>query len=128
MVWRERERERERERGSAGSRNEGGLVFSSILDPNLSTPGPWKSNLFIGDERGTLCLFWCQILTLGSTWKHPNHWFKVAMMNCQFCAGKWLVGLATLERCNRLCSLDQPEWLTLSCSQVSGDHLCVGFV
>jgi hypothetical protein len=38
MVW--RERERERERGSAGSRNEGGLVFSSILDPNLSTPGP----------------------------------------------------------------------------------------
>jgi CRISPR/Cas system-associated endonuclease Cas1 len=38
---REREREREREKGSAGSRNEGRrLVFSSILNPKLSTPEP----------------------------------------------------------------------------------------
>jgi hypothetical protein len=66
--------ERERGGGFAGSRNEGGgLVFSSILNPNLSTHGPWKSNLFIGDERGALCLFWCQFLALGLTWKHLNH-------------------------------------------------------
>jgi len=38
---RNEEREREREKGSAGSRNEGRrLVFSSILNPKLSTPEP----------------------------------------------------------------------------------------
>jgi len=41
---------------------------------------------------------------------------------------KWLVGLAILGRCHRLCSLDQPEWLTLACSQVSQDCLCVRFI
>jgi hypothetical protein len=83
------ERERERERGSAGSKNRlGRLVFLLSLDPNFSTPGAWRSNLFIGGRRGTLCLLRCKISALGSTRKHPNHWLKVAMMNCQFCAGK----------------------------------------
>jgi len=31
---------------------------------------------------------------------------SLLQMNCQFCAGKWLVGLATLKRCHRLYSLD----------------------
>jgi len=64
------------------------LVFWPFLDPNLSTSGAWRSNLFIGGGRGTLCLFLCKISSIGSTRKHPNHWFKVTMMNCQFCAGK----------------------------------------
>jgi len=38
---------------------------------------------------------------------------------------KWLVGLATLGRCHRLCSLDQPERLRLACSQVSQDCFLV---
>ena len=50
------------------------------------------------------------------------------MMNCQFCAGKWLVGLANLGWFHHLCNIDQPERLTLMCSQVSQDHLCVRFV
>ena len=118
--WRKRERE---ERGSASSRNEGGrVVFLLILDPILSTLRPWKSNLFIEGRRGTFCFFWCQISALGSTPKYPNHWFKVAMMNCQFCAGKWLVGLVILGRCHRLWGLNQPERFTLACSQVVSGH------
>ena len=39
-----------------------------------------------------------------------------------------MVGLATLGRCHRLCSLDQPERLTLTCSQVSQVCLCVRFI
>jgi hypothetical protein len=50
------------------------------------------------------------------------------MMNCQFCAGKWLVGLANLGRHHRLCSLDPPERITLACSKVSQDRLRVRFV
>jgi len=53
------------------------------LDPIIST-----SYLFIGGGKGTLCIFWYKISALGLTRKHPNHWLKVAMMNCQFCAGK----------------------------------------
>ena len=41
---------------------------------------------------------------------------------------KWLAGLATLGRCHRLCNLDQPEQLTLACSQVSQDRLRVRFI
>jgi len=41
---------------------------------------------------------------------------------------KWLVGLATLGRCHRLCSLDQPERLTLACIQVSKNRLRVRFI
>jgi hypothetical protein len=82
----------------------------------------------MGGGRGTFCLFWCKILALGSTRKHPNHRLKVAMMNCQFCAGKWLVGLATLGPCHCLCSLDKPEWLILACSQVSQNRLRVCFI
>jgi hypothetical protein len=41
---------------------------------------------------------------------------------------KWLVRLATLGRCHHLCNLDQPERLTLACSQVSQDRLCVRFI
>jgi len=80
------------------------LVFWLSFDQNLSPLGVCKSHLFIGGGRGTLCLFYCQISALGSTRKHSNHCFKEAMMNCQFCAGKWPVGLATLGRCRRLCS------------------------
>jgi len=39
-----------------------------------------------------------------------------------------LAGLATLGRCHRLYSLDQPEQLTLACSQVSQDRLRVRFI
>jgi hypothetical protein len=122
--------ERDRERGERFGWEQkwrGRLVFCRFWT-QFSSPGPWKSNLFIGDRKGTLCLFWCQISALGSTRKHPNHWFKVAMMNYQFCVGKWLVGLAILGRCHRLCNLDQPERLTLSCSQVSRNRLRVRFV
>jgi hypothetical protein len=55
------------------------------LDRNFSIPRAWRSNLFIGGGRGTFCLLWCKISALGSTWKHLNHWLKIAMMNCQFC-------------------------------------------
>jgi hypothetical protein len=41
---------------------------------------------------------------------------------------KWLVGLATLGRWHRFCSLDQPELLTLACSQVSQDRLRVHII
>ena len=103
-MTRMRERERERERmAKIGCWR---VVFWPILDPNFSTSRPWKSNLFIGDGKGTLCLFWYRILAIGFTWKNPNHWFKVAMMNCQFCSWKWLVRLATLGRCHRLYSLE----------------------
>jgi len=78
--------------------------------------------------RGTLCFFWYKLSALGSTRKHPNHRLKVAKMNCQFCAGKWLVGLATLGRCHWLCCLNQPERLTLTCSQVSQDLLRVRYI
>ena len=37
-------------------------------------------------KRDTLS-FLVQNIGLGLTRKHPNHWFKVAMMNCQFCGG-----------------------------------------
>ena len=80
LVAKGRGGERERgEKGSASSRNEGGLVFLSILDPISSSLRPWKSNLFISKGRGTLCLLWCQILALDSTRKHPSHWLKVVM-------------------------------------------------
>jgi len=36
--------------------------------------------------------------------------------------------VATLGQCHRLCSLDQPERLTLLCSEVSQDCLRVCFV
>jgi len=39
-----------------------------------------------------------------------------------------LVGLATLGRCHRFLGLDQPKWLTLTCSQVSRDRLRVRFI
>jgi len=86
--WTLRWREREREVLLAAEIGLGRLVFLLSLDPNFSTHGAWRSNLFIGGGRGTLCLFWCKILALGLTRKHPNHWLKVAMMNCQFCARK----------------------------------------
>jgi hypothetical protein len=123
--WNDREREREWGWQKLGV---GGWFFGRFWTQNFSTSRPWKSNLFIGDGRGTLCLFWYRISNLGSTRKNPNHWFKVAMMNCQFCAWKWLVGLATLGQCHCLCSLDQPKLLTLSCSQVSGDRLHASFI
>jgi hypothetical protein len=69
-----------------------------------------------------------QNISLVSTRNHPNHRLKVAMMNCQFCAGKWLVGLATLELCHHLCNLNQPKRLALVCIQVSQDRLRVCFV
>ena len=61
------------------------LVFWLTLGQIFSTPGAWRSNIFIGSGRGTFCLFWCKISALGLTRKHPNHWLKVAMMNCRFC-------------------------------------------
>jgi len=36
--------------------------------------------------------------------------------------------LATLGRCHRLCSFDQPEQITLACSQVSQDRFRVRFI
>jgi len=86
LVERERKKKRSWEKDA----------FLSNLDPISSPFRLWKSNIFIDDGRGRLFLLWCQILALGSTRKHPNRWFKVAMKNCQFCAGKWLVELATL--------------------------------
>jgi hypothetical protein len=91
------EREREEEIKSWLQRGEGEwrwqtglgrLIFLLSLDPNLPPSRAWRSNIFIGDRRGTLCLFWCKISALGSTRNHPNHWLKVAMINCQFSAGK----------------------------------------
>jgi len=99
-------RERETE-GDQDCRLLGRLPFWLSLDPDFSPLGAWKSHLFIGGGRETLRLFQCQMSALGSTKKHSNHCFKEAMMNCQFCVGKCLVGLATLGL------------FILACSQVS---------
>jgi hypothetical protein len=121
MVWREG-----REENVGWNRK--WLVFWLTLDQLFSSSGAWKSNLFIGGGRGTLCLLWCKLSTLGSTRKHLNHWFKVVMMNCQFCAGKMVGRVATLGRCHRLYSLDQSERFILACSQVSGDRFRASFI
>ena len=63
---------REREKESNDGRLLGRMVFWLSLDPDFSASGAWKSNLFIGGGRGTLCLFWCKILALGSTRKHDE--------------------------------------------------------
>ena len=60
-------RDGKREKGSASSRNEGGYGFLVYFGPNFLHPQTWKSNLFIGKGRGTLCLFLCQILAFDST-------------------------------------------------------------
>jgi hypothetical protein len=41
---------------------------------------------------------------------------------------KWSVGLANLRRFHRLGSLDRPEQLTLTCSQVTQDRFRVCFI
>jgi len=94
-VAMEKEREGREVRLTAEMRGEAGFLLT--FDPNFSPSGAWKSNLFIDSGRGTLFLFWCQILAFGLTWKHPNHWFKVTMMNYQFSVGK-MVGQVGLFR------------------------------
>ena len=51
------QREREREKESEDGRPLRRLVFLLSLDPDLPTHGAWKSHLFMGGGRGTLCLF-----------------------------------------------------------------------
>ena len=108
--WREKQREEQ-------------LLGTRTKDDFFLTLDPPSSFL-----RGTLCFFWYKLSALGSTRKHPNHRLKVAKMNCQFCTGNWLVGLANLGLCHRLCCLNQPERLTLTCSQVSQDLLRVRYI
>ena len=70
----------------------------------IGPPPPWtmkNKSIYRWWKRDTLSLVVLNF-SLGSTRKHPNHWFKVAMMNCQFCEGKWLVGMATLGQRHRL--------------------------
>ena len=120
---------REKQRGSAGSRNRVREASSfAVFGPKFLRPWSMKIKSIYRRWKGTFFLFQCKISALGSSRKHPNHRLKVAMMNCQFCAGKWLVGLANLGRCHHLCSLNQPKRLTLACSQVSQDHLRVHFI
>jgi hypothetical protein len=61
------------------------------------------------------------------TLKDLNRWFKVAIMSCQICCRKWLVGLATLGWCPSYCGVNWPERITLMCSQVLGRHLRASF-
>ena len=124
-----RPRWREKQRGSAGSRNQVreagffavfGLKFLHPLSMKIKSIYKWW-------KRDTLSLL---VQTL-------SHWFdpKASQPLAQ-CSNdklsvlqeKQLARLATLRQCHRLCSLDQPERLTLACSKVSQDRLCVSFI
>jgi hypothetical protein len=80
---------------------------------------------------------WWKRDTLSLLVQNPSPWFdpKASQPLAQssndelsILQEKWLVGLATLGRCHHLCSLDQPERLTLACSQVSHNHFHVRFI
>ena len=113
--------ERNREVLLAAETELGRLVYLLSLDRNFSTPGALRSNIFIGGGRGTLFLFWFDLKASQPLAQSSNDELSVLHE-------KWLVGLATLGRCHRLYSLDQPEQLTLACSQVSQDRLLVHFI
>jgi hypothetical protein len=57
--------------------------FFSTLASHFSSIRALNPPMFIGGGRGILFLFWRQILTLDSNWKDANHWFKVAIIDCQ---------------------------------------------
>jgi hypothetical protein len=104
------------------------LIFFQTLASNFSSLMPWNPSLFIGSRRGTLCLIWCQILALNSTWKNPNRRFKMDIIGCQIYYSKGLVGLVILGWCHSHHGVNRLERTTLGCSQMSGHHLHISFV
>jgi hypothetical protein len=53
------------------------------LASDFSTLRAWNPPLFIKGGRGIFCLYWCQILVFDLNRKDSNHWFKIAIKNCQ---------------------------------------------
>jgi hypothetical protein len=104
------------------------LVFLAKFEPNFLHPWSMKiKSIYRRWKRDTLSLLVQNI----SPWFDP----KASQQSAQssndelpVLQEKWMVGLATLGRCHYLCSLDQPERITLACSQVSQDYFCVRFI
>jgi len=124
-----RPRWREKQRGSACSRNwvrEAG--FLAVFGSKFLHPLSMKiKSIYRLWKRDTLSL----LVQNHSPWFDPKASQPLAQSSndeLSVLQEKWMVGLATLGRCHRLCSLDQPERLTLTCSQVSQVCLCVRFI
>jgi hypothetical protein len=102
--------------------------FFVVFRPKFLSPWSMQiTSIYRWWKRDILSLLVLNV-GLGSAWKHSNYCFKEVIMNCQFCAGKWLVGLATLGRCRCLCSLDKSKRFTLACSKVSQDCFRAVFI
>jgi hypothetical protein len=120
--------ERNREVLLAAETGLGRLVFWLSLDRNFSTPRALRLNIFIGDGRGT---FFYLLVQNHSPWfdlKASQPLAQTSNDELSVLQEKWLVGLATLGRCHRLYSLDQPKRLTLACIQLSENRLRVRFI
>ena len=60
------------------TRGKAGFFFQLL--PLISSSQGMESIPIYRSGRKTCCLLGCQILTLDSNQKDPNHWFKVVIM------------------------------------------------
>ena len=78
---------RQRKKKKTGGRrlaekNLGEADFFPTLTYDFVPLKAWNPPLFIMGGRGTLCLYWGQILALNSIGKDLNHWLKGVIMVC----------------------------------------------
>jgi hypothetical protein len=124
--WRRGEKKRkkrvDREEKNLGRKTD----FLPTLGYDFLILKAWNPPLFIGGGRGTLCLFWRQILAIDSNMKNLNCWFKGVIMVCQNRLLK-LVMLATLGWHHSGYRDSWPARPTRGCSTMSSHHGGVWF-